>query len=80
MKILEESYLFHELNIEDCLSKIQIPKIDRYEDYICILLHSPTIFKKYSIPRTQLAIFVGFDYQLHTQGELPALTEMFQYL
>jgi len=80
MKILEESYLFHELNIEDCLSKIQIPKIDRHEDYIFILVHFPTISKKDSIPRsTQLAIFAGSDYLVTVhQGELRALTEMFQ--
>ena len=80
MKTLQESHLFHELDIEDCLSKIQIPKIDRHEDYNFILLHFPTISKKDSIPRsTQLAIFVGFDYLVTVQqGELRALTEMFQ--
>ena len=60
-KILEESYLFHELDIDGCLSKIQIQKIDRHDDYIFILLHFPTISKEDNIPRsTQLAIFVGF--------------------
>src|SRR6476619_8059640 len=81
MKILEESYLFHELNIEDCLSKIQIPKIDRYEDHFFVILHFPSIDKNESIPRsTQLAIFAGFDYLVTVQqGELKPLTEMFQY-
>jgi magnesium transporter len=81
MNILEESYLFHELNIEDCLSKIQIPKIDRYEDHIFVILHFPSIDKNESIPRpTQLAIFAGFDYLVTVQqGELTALNEMFQY-
>ena len=80
MKTLQESHLFHELDIEDCLSKIQIPKIDRHEDYMFILLHFPTTSKKDSIPRsTQLAIFVGIDYLVTVhQGELRALTEMFQ--
>ncbi len=81
MKILEESYLFHELNIQDCLSKIQIPKIDRHDDYIFVILHFPTIAKEDNIPRsTQLAIFAGFDYLVTVQqGELRALTEMFQH-
>ncbi len=80
MKILEQLYSFHELNIEDCLSKIAISKVDRYEDYIFVILHFPTIDKEKSIPRaTQLAIFVGFDYLVTVQqGELKALTEMFQ--
>ena len=81
LNILEESYLFHELNIEDCLSKIQIPKIDRYEDHFFVILHFPSIDKNESIPRsTQLAIFAGFDYLVTVQqGELTALNEMFQY-
>ena len=80
MSILEQLYPFHELNIEDCLSKIQIPKIDRYEDHIFVILHFPTLDKEKSIPRTtQLAIFAGFDYLITVQqGELKPLTEMFQ--
>jgi magnesium transporter len=80
MGILEQLYPFHELNIEDCLSKIQIPKVDRYEDHIFVILHFPTIDKEKSIPRTtQLAIFAGFDYLVTVQqGELKPLTEMFQ--
>ena len=80
MSILEQLYPFHELNIEDCLSKIQIPTVDRYEDHIFVILHFPTIDKEKSIPRTtQLAIFAGFDYLVTVQqGELKPLTEMFQ--
>jgi magnesium transporter len=80
MSILEQLYPFHELNIEDCLSTIQIPKVDRYEDHIFVILHFPTIDKEKSIPRTtQLAIFAGFDYLVTVQqGELKPLTEMFQ--
>jgi magnesium transporter len=80
MNILGQLYPFHELNIEDCLSKIQIPKVDRYEDHIFVILHFPTIDKEKSIPRTtQLAIFAGFDYLVTVQqGELKPLTEMFQ--
>jgi magnesium transporter len=80
MSILEQLYPFHELNIEDCLSKIQIPKVDRYEDHIFVILHFPTIDKEKSIPRTtQLAIFAGFDYLVTVQqGELKPLSEMFQ--
>ena len=32
---LGQKYPFHRLNLEDCLSKIQIPKIDRYESPSC---------------------------------------------
>ena len=39
---LGQKYPFHRLNLEDCLSKIQIPKIDRYESHIFAILHFPT--------------------------------------
>ena len=42
MEMLGRHYHFHELNLEDCLSKIQIPKIDRYSDHIFVILHFPT--------------------------------------
>src|SRR6476646_3974086 len=80
MSTLEQLYPFHELNIEDSLSKIQIPKIDRYEDHIFVILHFPSIDKNESIPRTtHLAILAGFDYLVTVQqGELKPLTEMFE--
>jgi len=79
LKILEGKYPFHELNIEDCLSKIQIPKIDKYQDHIFVILHFPTVDKDKSIPRsTQLAIFAGPNYLITVQqGELKPLVEMF---
>ena len=42
MEILGRNYHFHELNLDDCLSKIQIPKIDRYSDHIFVILQFPT--------------------------------------
>jgi magnesium transporter len=80
LKVLEKCYSFHELNMEDCLSKIQIPKLDSYEDHVFVILHFPTIDRELSIPRsTQLAIFAGFDYLVTVQqGELKPLTDMFE--
>jgi magnesium transporter len=80
MKTLERYYSFHELNLEDCLSKIQIPKVDRYEDHVFVILHFPTRQNKESIPRpSQLAIFIGYGYLITVQqGELKPLTELFE--
>jgi magnesium transporter len=44
-EVARQGYHFHELNIEDSLSKIQIPKIDRLKDYIFVVLHFPTTTK-----------------------------------
>ena len=79
MKKLAESFPFHELNLEDCLSKIQIPKIDRYEDHVFVIINFPTLEKE-RIPRSsQLAVFIGSGYlvTIH-QGELKPIAEIFQ--
>lgn len=83
MNIIGKRYKFHELNIEDSLSKIQIPKIDRYEDHFFMTLHFPIKeenHKENSSPRiSQLSIFAGADYLLTMhQGDLKPLVDMFQ--
>ena len=52
-EMLRNGYPFHELNIEDSLSKIQIPKIDRHSDYIFIIFHFPTTS---SYPTSTIAV------------------------
>lgn len=69
---------FHKLNYEDCLSKIQIPKIDRYEDHTFIILHFPTPDKVRGFVFSQLSIFIGNGYLITIhQGELRPLDELF---
>lgn len=81
MKELGQQFAFHELNLEDSLSKIQIPKIDRYDSHLFIILHFPTITTKESpIPRpSQLAVFMGSGYLVTVhQGDLKPVVDMFQ--
>ena len=76
---IERKYNFHELNIEDCLSKIQIPKIDKYKDHIFVILHIPITDKQKSTRFTQLSIFAGINYLVTVhQGDLKPLMEMFE--
>jgi magnesium transporter len=79
MDALEREFHFHELNLEDCLSKSQIPKIDRYRDHIFIVLPFPTIGPD-KLPRSaQLAAFIGRDYMVTVhQGELKSIVELFE--
>jgi magnesium transporter len=80
LKVLEKHYSFHELNIDDSLSKIQIPKVDRYENHVFAILHFPTLDREESISKpTQLAIFAGANYLITIQqGLLKPMSEMFQ--
>ena len=38
MTLLAKNYNFYELDVDDCLSKCQIPKVDRYEDHVFTVL------------------------------------------
>lgn len=73
-------YPFHELNIEDCLSKLQIPKLDSYDDHIFVILNFPIINKDQDVPHpVQLAIFAGNGYLVTVQHEeLKPITEAFE--
>jgi magnesium transporter len=78
MNSLGQKYPFQRLNLEDSLSKIQIPKIERYVDHIFVILHFPTPDKEKGFLFSQLAIFMGTDYlvTIH-QGDLKPLDELF---
>jgi magnesium transporter len=77
---LGERFGFHPLDLDDCLSRIQRPKIDVYKNYIFIVLHFPAYRKELRITAaSQVAIFVGPDYlvTLHN-GDLKPLTKFFR--
>ncbi|MFL6385788.1 MAG: magnesium transporter CorA family protein [Nitrososphaeraceae archaeon] len=78
INILGQRYPFQRLNLDDCLSKIQIPKIDRYRDHVFIILQFPTPDKEKGFIFSQLAIFMGEDYlvTIH-QGDLKSVEELF---
>jgi magnesium transporter len=75
---LEVSYLaerfgFHELDIEDVLSKRQRPKIDEYPDYIFVVLHFPFYDKTVRrLNAAELDVFLGPDF-LITLPNVPLL-------
>jgi len=83
LNLLAQRYpSFNSLNLDDCLSKIQIPKIDRYQDHIFIILYFPIAEKEkdediYKI--SQLSIFLGRNYLVTVhQGKLNPIVEMFR--
>ncbi len=80
MNMIGEKFSFHELNIDDCLSKFQLPKIDRYDDHVFVILHLPTGGRDMKVPKiSQLSIFIGANYLVTVhQGDLKPLVELFQ--
>jgi magnesium transporter len=63
MNYLVDNYDFHPLDIEDCQSKVQRPKIDIYDDYRFLILHFPYFDKAVRFVKTkEVKIFWGPDY------------------
>ncbi len=77
---LAQNYPFHPLDLDDCLSRIQRPKIDEYKDYRFLVLHFP-VFNKQTRATTpsQVSVFIGDKYliTLH-KGDLKPLAKLFR--
>ncbi|MEK5148904.1 MULTISPECIES: magnesium/cobalt transporter CorA [Psychrobacillus] len=57
--LLSSFFRFHPLAIEDCLQRLQRPKVDYYDGYNFFVLHS---FNEETLEAEELDIFVGQDY------------------
>lgn len=80
MDYLREHYpFFHPLDLEDCLSRQQRPKIDEYDNYLFIVMHFP-VFDKTSrrLGSSEVNIFVGRDFLVTVhEGSLKPLPRDF---
>ena len=77
---LAQNYHFHSLDLDDCLSRIQRPKIDEYKDYLFLVFHFPVFSKEARVTTpSQLSVFIGENYliTLH-KGELKPLVKLFR--
>ncbi|HEX3033042.1 MAG TPA: magnesium transporter CorA family protein [Bacillota bacterium] len=80
IKYLSENFQFHPLALEDCMSEIQRSKVDKYDDYVFLVLHFPRYFKNdQRLSSEEVDIFLGKDYliTLH-EGELKPLVSLFK--
>jgi len=77
---LAQNYPFHPLDLDDCLSRVQRPKIDEYKDYLFLVLHFPAFNPESRVTTaSQLSVFIGDNYliTLH-KGELKPLVKLFR--
>jgi magnesium transporter len=77
---LAQNYPFHPLDLDDCLSRIQRPKIDEYKGYLFLVFHFPVFNKEARVLNpSQLSVFIGEKYliTLH-KGELRPLVALFR--
>jgi magnesium transporter len=79
MEYLAQNYSFNQLDLDDCLSRRQRPKLDVYENYLFFIFH----FSVYSQEKRvsthgQVSVFIGEKYLITVHnGELKPLVNLF---
>ena len=78
LQYLKENFHFHPLDIEDCRSTNQRPKIDIYDDYYFIILHFPSfdIHNRF-LTIKEVKFFWGEDYVISIDQAHWVVSEMF---
>jgi len=63
MQFLLDKFHFHPLDIEDCISVIERPKLDEYDDYFFLVLHIPLFVKQTKrLVSFTVNIFIGNNF------------------
>ena len=79
MDYLRRTYDFHPLALDDCLSRVQLPKVDDYDDYLFLVLHFPIFDSQARLTTaSQVSVFVSGDYVVTVhRGDLRPLRKLF---
>jgi magnesium transporter len=77
--ILEDTFSFHPLAIEDCLSVSRYPKIEDYEDYLFLVMHAVAFNKEDQFRTTELDFFIGKSFLVtHHSEPLPIVASVIE--
>ena len=61
--VLSDVFKFHHLELEDCRKRLELPKIDEFEDHIFIVFHMLSYdFQKHVLKMKEFDIFLGKNY------------------
>jgi magnesium transporter len=73
---------FHPLNLRDCLTLLEIPKLDHYDNYLFLVIHMPFWDKDLQISRrAEVDIFISKGVLVTShRGELKLIDEIFTRL
>ena len=79
MAFLQSRYDFHQLSLDDCLSVVQIPKLDEFDDHLFMVLHFPSFDEQSRITQpSEVDVFAGSDYIVTVHpGDLRPLVKLF---
>ena len=77
LDFLRENFHFHPLDIDDCSSFVQRPKIDTYDDYHFLVLHFPSLDRNSNIRPEETKIFWGRDYIITVANSNSVVQDLF---
>ncbi|MGC4071311.1 MAG: magnesium transporter CorA family protein [Nibricoccus sp.] len=60
--ILETTFAFHPLAIEDCVADSPLPKLEPYDDYLYLVMHAVDYTRTESFTTTELDFFLGKNF------------------
>jgi magnesium transporter len=60
--ILETTFAFHPLAIEDCVADSPLPKLEPYDDYLYLVMHAADYSQTDSFTTTELDFFIGKNF------------------
>jgi magnesium transporter len=75
---LQEMFSFHDLDIEDCLSENERPKLEEHEDYLFCVFHVPVKSNVSGrIIKADINVFLGKDYIVTlSDGQTDAIAQL----
>ena len=80
LDFLRDNFHFHPLDIDDCSSFVQRPKIDIYDDYFFLVFHFPLLDKRTQLVKTEeTKIFWGQDYLITVGNSHYVVQDLFNY-
>ena len=81
LDFLRDNFHFHPLDIDDCSSFVQRPKIDIYDDYFFLVLHFPLMDKRTSLVKTEeTKIFWGQDFIITVANSHYVVQDLFNLI
>jgi magnesium transporter len=80
MDFLAQNFPFHHLDLDDCLSRKQRPKLDEYKDYMFFIFHFSVYNRETKVStHDQVAAFIGDKYLVTVHsGRLKTLVKFFR--
>ena len=78
MEKVAKEYNLNMLNVEDCLTRFELPKLDSYDEHFFVILHFPPLVQKSGVLKnSQLSMFVGNDFLITVhQGDLGPIIDL----